>query len=264
MKTRIISAIILLIICLPPLLLGGIYLKALAFLIALCGSYEYANISCGDFLTKTLLFLTIFLFVFSSGFFSFDYLTLLIIFILALFIQAVCLKELTLDKLALAVLLALILSLALKAILAIYALPQAVALMFFIAFGAFLQDAFAYFVGRAFGKHQLIARISPHKTIEGALGGWLCAFILSFIYAYFCLKDFSLPFLFILALTLPLAGQLGDLAFSLFKRYFAIKDFSNLIPGHGGVLDRCDSLFFALIYYLCTSALLARIPELLC
>lgn len=112
-------------------------------------------------------------------------------------------------------------------------------------------DAAAYAGGRTLGRRPLAPAISPNKTVEGAIFGWLggAGAVLA-LDQIFGLAVGVWP-LILLALVLPLAAQLGDLAESLFKRARGVKDSSNLIPGHGGVLDRLDSLLFGLptIYF---------------
>ena len=110
---------------------------------------------------------------------------------------------------------------------------------------AFLDDAGAYFVGIKFGRHKLAPVLSPNKTIEGALGGIATGMVGMLIYAL-VLYLLGLEVNFLLALLYglcgSLAGMFGDLCFSVIKRQTGIKDYGNLIPGHGGVLDRFDSL----------------------
>lgn len=109
-------------------------------------------------------------------------------------------------------------------------------------------DIFAYIVGRKIGKHKF-SKISPKKSIEGCIAGTLGAVLLSLIYT-FCINKFMgfliAPYLHIViaSIVLSVIGQFGDFAASSVKRFNEIKDFSNLIPGHGGLLDRIDSLIF--------------------
>jgi len=111
---------------------------------------------------------------------------------------------------------------------------------------AFASDAGAYFAGRFFGRHKLAPVISQHKTIEGAVGGIISAIVCMVIY---CIVlqfafDFEVRYAFavIYGLLGSLVGIFGDLCFSVVKRQTGIKDYGNLIPGHGGVLDRFDSM----------------------
>ena len=107
-------------------------------------------------------------------------------------------------------------------------------------------DAAAYAGGRLLGRHQLAPSVSPNKTMEGAVAGWLGGFGATIALDQILNLDVQLWPLVLLAIVLPIASQLGDLAESLFKRAMDVKDSSNLIPGHGGVLDRLDSLLFGL------------------
>ena len=107
-------------------------------------------------------------------------------------------------------------------------------------------DAAAYAGGRLLGRHQLAPSVSPNKTVEGAIFGWLGGFGATIALDQILNLDAEIWPLVLLAIVLPIASQIGDLAESLFKRAMDVKDSSNLIPGHGGVLDRLDSLLFGL------------------
>lgn len=113
---------------------------------------------------------------------------------------------------------------------------------------AFSTDTFAYFIGSSIGKHKLIERISPHKSVEGAIGGTIASVVITCLYFYLIKKyyinlDIKL-FVVILIFFASIAGQFGDLFASKIKRETGIKDFSQILPGHGGFLDRFDSLIF--------------------
>ena len=129
------------------------------------------------------------------------------------------------------------------------------ALLPFIA--AFSSDSGAYFAGTFLGKHKLTPRLSPHKTLEGSVGGFLSAIVLMLIYGL-VLKaakfEVNFAVLAVYGFLGSLACQLGDLSFSAVKRLCGVKDYGNLIPGHGGMLDRFDSMFWtaALIEILVT------------
>ena len=120
-------------------------------------------------------------------------------------------------------------------------------LIWFIFIAAWGTDMFAYFTGKKFGKHKF-TKVSPNKSIEGCIGGTVGAILCMVIYAVVCNNVWNMNinyvYIAIVGLVLSLVGQIGDLAASSIKRYTGIKDFSNLIPGHGGILDRLDSVIF--------------------
>lgn len=113
-------------------------------------------------------------------------------------------------------------------------------------------DTFAYFIGVTIGRHKLYPAVSPNKSIEGALGGLLGAVIAVFVCRAVLLPGIGVVEAILIGLLLGVAGQLGDLFESLLKRACNVKDSGNMIPGHGGLLDRLDSLLFAfpIVYYL--------------
>ena len=117
-----------------------------------------------------------------------------------------------------------------------------------LALATFGSDTGAYFTGMAIGKHKLIPRLSPKKTIEGSIGGIVLGSLLGLGFAYYIgiLNHWLIiPAVILMTIT----SQIGDLIFSAIKRYFEVKDYSHLLPGHGGVLDRIDSLTYnALIF----------------
>ncbi len=131
---------------------------------------------------------------------------------------------------------------------------QSALLIIYVILGTILNDIGAYFFGMLFGKHKLNPRISPKKTWEGFYGGMIISFLLTVTFALvMAAVDLPLlPFLdlnhwywvVLISAVMPIIANLGDFTFSAIKRNFGIKDFSNLLPGHGGILDRLDSLLF--------------------
>jgi len=129
-------------------------------------------------------------------------------------------------------------------LLMIRALAHGLALTLLVVACTILSDTFAFFVGRAIGRHQLAPHISPKKSIEGAIGGLAGAVVAAVVVRVYS-PWLSTTHAVILGLIVGLAGQWGDLFESAFKRDFRVKDSGTLLPGHGGILDRFDSLLFA-------------------
>jgi CDP-diglyceride synthetase len=123
--------------------------------------------------------------------------------------------------------------------------PKGIALYFALAC-ILLGDSGAYFVGRAFGRRKLIPKVSPKKTVEGAIGGLIFSALTGFFFCIYFIKELSPVWGLILALVIGAAGQVGDLAESALKRTANVKDSGSLLPGHGGMLDRIDSLLFGI------------------
>jgi phosphatidate cytidylyltransferase len=128
-------------------------------------------------------------------------------------------------------------------------------------------DIGAYTFGRAFGKRKLMPSVSPAKTVAGAVGGLVLTVIVCVLYVRFLLMPYAqlgltIPGAVLFGVIVSVAGQTGDLAESLLKREAGVKDSSTLLPGHGGILDRFDSLLFVLpIAYLVLGKLMLPIPQ---
>ena len=121
-----------------------------------------------------------------------------------------------------------------------------------------VNDTFAFLVGKTFGKHKLFEKVSPKKTIEGFVGGFIFSIVAGIILAQFLMLQSYIHWIFIAVLA-SVFGTLGDLVESKFKRIANVKDSGNIMPGHGGVLDRLDSiifvapivfLFYQILYYV--------------
>lgn len=120
-------------------------------------------------------------------------------------------------------------------------------------FTIWMGDVAAFYTGLSIGKHKLYPEISPNKTIEGAIGGIIGCFMVVAAAKIFYMNQLSVVDVAVLSIGIAVMGQLGDLCESMFKRAAGVKDSGNIIPGHGGILDRFDSVLFAapfLYYYL--------------
>ncbi|RLG10548.1 hypothetical protein DRN73_07555 [Candidatus Pacearchaeota archaeon] len=122
----------------------------------------------------------------------------------------------------------------------------------FLFINIWVYDTFAYVFGSLLGKHKLALRVSPGKTVEGFLFGFVGSFLVAFIFFKLKVLNKSFLILVIVSLIIGLISQVGDLFESVLKRDLGIKDFSSILPGHGGILDRIDSILFAMpvFYYL--------------
>lgn len=126
-------------------------------------------------------------------------------------------------------------------------LDKGVFLVWYLLFSAWGTDIFAYLIGKKFGKHKF-SKISPNKSVEGCIAG-LIGSVLSCLLYTILLNEFAgfnilYTYIIFVSIALSVLSQIGDFAASSIKRYAGIKDFSNLIPGHGGMLDRIDSVIF--------------------
>ena len=118
--------------------------------------------------------------------------------------------------------------------------------IFLVLIATYAGDSGAFFVGKRFGRHKLAANVSPNKTWEGALGGLVASVVAVEIFQAFAIPSLGLGEAALLAVLIGGAAQIGDLVESMIKRSANIKDSANFLPGHGGMLDRIDSLLFAL------------------
>jgi len=121
--------------------------------------------------------------------------------------------------------------------------PEGLPILFFVLVLIWMTDSGAYFIGKSFGKKKLWPDISPNKTVEGAVGGILSALVVALIF-HAVYPLFHLPQALLIALVTSVFAQVGDLVESALKRHYEVKDSGQLLPGHGGILDRCDSWIF--------------------
>lgn len=136
--------------------------------------------------------------------------------------------------------------------LALLHIPPGTSWIFLVLAVTWLQDTAAYFVGRSFGRHKMAPVLSPKKSWEGAIGGFVTSVLTAMLAVAILGLPISYPAAALIGAAAGVVGPLGDLVESLIKRQIGIKDSGQLIPGHGGILDRVDSLLFTtpVIYYL--------------
>lgn len=119
--------------------------------------------------------------------------------------------------------------------------------LFYALLIVWMTDSGAYLIGRKIGKHKLAPNVSPNKTWEGSVGGSIIATIVGVLWiCIYPIAGFNIFEMLIITVVLSIAGQFGDLVESALKRYYRVKDSGKILPGHGGILDRFDSLIFIL------------------
>lgn len=253
MKQRIISAILMIIICIPFLILGGMYFQIFASCLAGMCLYELLKYKKDvPFCMKILSYLLLELFIFAENILK-NSLDISIIIIILTYLLALIIindsNKYNYNNAFLLIGIIIFLGVAFKSIIAIR-LENLNQILYLLCI-AIVTDTFALIIGKSIGKRKLAPFISPNKTIEGFMGGSIMGTIVATLFYVVAIHD-SKNILIVLSLTLILSliGQFGDLIKSSIKRSIGIKDFSNLIPGHGGILDRLDSLIFISMTYI--------------
>ena len=259
MKTRLISAIVLLLIVIPIYLYGGLLYTGAIILVSMLALKEFMDIK--ETKKKLPIFIKLLAYIF----------TVLIL----LSTELAADNKLIIDfRIITGLCLIMLLPLVLYHKRELYSINDAcymftgvlflsIALSFFNTYYAMnpnliiylllitvVTDSYALFTGMLIGKTKLLEEVSPKKTWEGFVGGSIAGtFISVMFYKTVINPDVVMSNLIVITLFLTIVGQLGDLFFSAIKRYFDKKDFSNLMPGHGGVLDRLDSIIFVMLAF---------------
>lgn len=256
MKKRVISATIALLISIPLILLGGIYFKLFMFVLALIGLWELMRVK--DDIPKYMKIISYFiLLVLLFKFQMFNFIVYFDIKMIAFTLLLLLLplhvyndnKKYNIEMCF--YLLSSIIFLTVAFSFLVFIRDFNLMTFIYICIIAISTDTFAFFGGMFFGKHKLTHSFSPNKSVEGVIFGTIFGTLISslFYFVYVNCKVEVLP-LFLITVFLSALGQYGDLTFSSIKRHFEIKDFSNIMPGHGGVLDRLDSVIFIVIGYM--------------
>ena len=250
MKQRIISAIIMVLICVPILILGGIYFKILASILAGLCLYEFLKYRKVPIVIQIICYLILLVFLFEKELNVFEELIPLTL-ILSLLIPIILIndnKKYNYEDAFYLTGIILFLNYAFRCIINIRNINFET--FFYLLLIAVGTDTFALLIGKSIGKNKLAPKISPNKTIEGSIGGSLMGMIIGTTYYGVMISSENIIIIVLVTLFLSIIGQMGDLVKSSMKRCLKIKDFSNLIPGHGGILDRMDSIIFIVLGYI--------------
>ncbi|MEK4970365.1 phosphatidate cytidylyltransferase [Cytobacillus sp. FSL R7-0696] len=254
MKERVITAIIFGAVLLPLVFIGGWPLMLLAYFFATVGLYELLRMKGFNLFSLPGLISTFILWmIMIPTEFYFAWLIragvgktdILVLGVLLLLTYTVLTKNrVTYDDIAFMLISTIYIGFGFHYFLETRAMENGLIWIFFSLFIIWASDSGAYFFGKAFGKRKLWPDISPNKTIEGSIGGVISSVVVACLFLIF--TDISEPAFLIILMTCLLAifGQVGDLAESAFKRHYGVKDSGRILPGHGGILDRFDSLLF--------------------
>ncbi len=251
MKQRVITAVIALIIFLPLLYLGGLPFDILVTLMGIVAMSEFLIkklLVSFEAIVSFLLMLSILLPVFWAGFWTQDTLggSFYLLALVMLVYTVISKNRFSFDDAGVLLLGGLYAGLGFRFMM--LARAESLWMMLYALLIVWVTDSGAYLIGRKIGKNKLAPHISPNKTWEGSIGGSLSAVVIVGAYLYFVQAAFPYSFSTMLLWTLvfSVGGQLGDLIESAFKRHYGVKDSGKILPGHGGILDRFDSLLFVL------------------
>lgn len=250
MKQRILTAIIALIIFVPFVIYGNWPFVLLTYVLATIGWLELMRMRLGRtlILLPSIIALCFLWMMLLPKTVSFPLMTkpeLIIIFVMLLLAYTVLSKnKFTFDDASFMLLATIYISMGFYFL--IQARMMGLNYILFILFIIWATDTGAYFLGSALGKKKLWPKISPNKTIEGALGGIVLASIVGVIFQLIYPFNMSMLTIIIVSIVISVVGQIGDLTASAYKRHFGVKDSGQILPGHGGILDRLDSLLFVL------------------
>lgn len=251
MKQRIITAVAAAAVFLPIVIFGGWPFIAMVYLIASIALYEALKMRKLKLLSFSGVISLILLWIFMipdqyQGIFDSLNYTKLELFLLGVLLfltyTVITKNRFTFEDVAFSILS--VLYVGLGFFFFIETREASLTYVFYSLFMIWATDSGAYFIGRAFGKHKLWPEISPNKTTEGFFGGVLSALIVAALFSIFADMEVSTILLLAATAFLSVFGQIGDLVESAMKRHYNVKDSGNILPGHGGMLDRFDSLLF--------------------
>jgi len=259
MKQRVISAIVALLIFIPVFIIGGMTFNLVFYVLTLLGLREFMKVrenkkKFPDFI-RLISYLLITLFYFQNTLssnldFSIDYRIISGLFLTLLLPVVLYHDEKVYNVKDAFYILGGVLFLGYSMSLFSMYRDLGLELIIFLFLITIITDSYAYFTGMLIGKNKLLEEVSPKKTWEGTIGGSVVGtFVCTIYYITVINPDVSVFAITITVLFLSLVGQFGDLFFSAIKRTYKVKDFSNIMPGHGGVLDRLDSIIFVMLAF---------------
>lgn len=255
MRQRVITAVVALALFIPIIYLGGIPIELTGAALAVVAVYELFRMKGLQMLSFEGIIAAIgaillvlpkerwfFFLPAGTDTFSLFYLTVLVL----LGVSVVSKNMYTIDEAGFPVIVSLYVGMGFREF--VNARTESLIMLFFGLLVVWATDIGAYMFGRKFGKNKLWPEISPNKTVEGALGGILSAVVIAAVY-YLLFKSkqnfgHELPILLVLTVIFSVCGQFGDLVESAIKRHYDVKDSGKILPGHGGILDRFDSMLF--------------------
>ena len=256
MKKRVISAIIALIIVIPIMILGSYAYYVGVGILSIIGYYEMLKvrqkekkIDLSVRIITLISYLCIVLSAWNKTSFNIDYrLFLLNLFVCFLPLIVFNTKDYDAEDALVLFAVTTFLGIAFNYLIVIRNID--ILYLVYVMLATFMSDTFAHFFGTRIGKYKLAPQISPNKTVEGMIGGIVFGTFISGMFFLTFINNSANTFLvFVISLALSLVAEFGDLVFSSIKRKYGVKDYGNIMPGHGGVLDRLDSLFFALLAF---------------
>ncbi len=249
MKDRVVGAGILLFLLISSLLINKLAFAVVILIGSILGYRELINIKYGkkenNFeIVRFIGYVSLILIVFNNYLYKIDYQMLFVIPILGLTIPIVLYnnsKRYNINDALFILGVVMFMGISFNNIIYLNNLDMYKCIFIFII--AFATDTYAYIGGMLIGKHKFTS-ISPKKTIEGSVIGVIMGTFIGSVYYYTFIGGISTSIIILMCLLLTILSEVGDLVFSSIKRYFNVKDYSNIIPGHGGILDRFDSVIF--------------------
>ncbi|SEM47984.1 phosphatidate cytidylyltransferase [Mesobacillus persicus] len=255
MKQRIITAIAAAAIFLPIVILGGLPFVIMVYLLASIGLYEalkMQNIRLAS-IPGLISLVLLWIFLIPSEHISildqinYTKIELALLAVLLFLTYTVVTKNrFSFDEVAFSVLATLYVGIGFYYFIETRGAENGLTFVVYALFIIWATDSGAYFIGRSMGKKKLWPEISPNKTVEGFFGGIVCALIVAVLFSLFTNIGISVLVLVLATAILSVFGQVGDLVESALKRHYHVKDSGDILPGHGGILDRFDSLLFVL------------------